>query len=884
VTQELNSVKPSLAEAQIAAKILFAPGQVVELRALGSRYTTSGYYDDHERLVLDTTRLAENPQFHGIYWTLQSPNPALLARSPNQFRDRVRETTSDADVKSFRWLLIDLDPDRPAKISATDDEKKAAYDVAALVIKYFRDLGHDPVFADSGNGYHVLVRIDLSASDVKLVERVLEALDLRFSTAGVKVDRKVFNPSRISKAYGTISRKGASFADRPHRASSIIHFPNPISAPLDQSVLEKIASEVKTKPKLIMMRGGKKKDLTDLHAKVEEFLKLGGVAHKGGIDYKDGWKWQLECCPFNAAHRYPDSIVTVTKDGALGFSCSHNSCALQHWEEFRKYVEDKLGHPFAFADGQSGLDGRTWISNDPGKVTTLVKQSEGLLHAIGLKYFERNGELVHTVYGRDGEQSKHFERDASSVVIQVASHETLVLDLDRLAVYFNENKDGMSACHVPSKLPSQLHNRVLVESRDVPYPTLDLVTPSPVLLPTGAVSESHFEEGVLFVPRISGMYEKVPARPTKNDAVKAMKQFEDVFSGFPFVDVGDYNAPKRFETASYAVVLSGILSLVARPYLRFDPVPLHAVTASSPRYGKSKIVKAIVAAGLGHLPTTTHFVGEEEFGKHLLPLMRAGDRAILIDNIEATLQGSKLCVLITEKVMKDRILCESKDVTLKNNCVFFATGNNLVIGGDLTTRALRCDIDEQIERPESRKFDFDPVARALERHPQLVVAALTALRAFLLSGTEWKLERAPWGGFDSWDRLISGCLTWLGYKDPYASRERVIAKDPIYGDNIQILESWHKLYRDRPVSFHEIKKDFTSDLYQALLYRNEWDGQRVKWVLSRLENKVVGGFRLQRLEGRSRFKVTRVAGAADSSETSKLSDRTETDQCFGAPF
>jgi len=235
-----NPAKPSLAEAQKAAKILFAPGQVVELRALGGRYTVSGYYDDHDKLAVDTVRLAENPQFHGVYWTLQVPNPALLARSPNQFRDRVRETTSDADVEAFRWVLIDLDPDRPAKISATDDEKKAAYEVAASIIKYCREeLRHDPVFADSGNGYHVLVRVDLPASDAKLIERVLAALDVRFSTSSVKVDRKVFNPSRISKAYGTVARKGESVADRPHRAASIISAP-PVITPLDRAALEKI--------------------------------------------------------------------------------------------------------------------------------------------------------------------------------------------------------------------------------------------------------------------------------------------------------------------------------------------------------------------------------------------------------------------------------------------------------------------------------------------------------------------------------------------------------------------------------------------------------------------------------------------------------------------
>ena len=138
-------------------------------------------------------------------------------------------------------------------------------------------------------------------------------------------------------------------------------------------------------------------------------------------------------------------------------------------------------------------------------------------------------------------------------------------------------------------------------------------------------------------------------------------------------------------------------------------------------------------------------------------------------------------------MLRDRVLGESREVILKNYSVIFATGNNLVFGGDLSARAIRADINPKSERPEARAFDFDPVSRALERHPQLVSAALTALRAYLLANSPWIVKRQPWGGFEKWDRLISGTLTWLGYADPFTARERIINDDPVRMSNVDIF-------------------------------------------------------------------------------------------------
>ena len=46
----------------------------------------------------------------------------------------------------------------------------------------------------------------------------------------------------------------------------------------------------------------------------------------------------------------------------------------------------------------------------------------------------------------------------------------------------------------------------------------------------------------------------------------------------------------------------------------------------------------------------------------------------------------------------------SKNPAVPTNVTFLATGNNLALKGDLTTRALVCALDPQCERPEERKF------------------------------------------------------------------------------------------------------------------------------------------------------------------------------------
>ena len=108
-----------------------------------------------------------------------------------------------------RLLLVDADPVRPSGISSTDSEHALYLERRDAIAAHITDLGWpEPLAADSGNGGHLLYRIDEPSDDGGLIHRALQALAAQFNDPDVTVDVSVFNPARICKLYGTPARRG----------------------------------------------------------------------------------------------------------------------------------------------------------------------------------------------------------------------------------------------------------------------------------------------------------------------------------------------------------------------------------------------------------------------------------------------------------------------------------------------------------------------------------------------------------------------------------------------------------------------------------------------------------------------------------------------------
>ena len=108
------------AEIRRVVEVLSERGGVVELRALKNGSSAAGYFNDFSALGREAAKLDE--QGFAVYITANPTNPALLARAENRIKRPLREATADRDIDRRRWLLVDVDPVRPAGVSSTDEE------------------------------------------------------------------------------------------------------------------------------------------------------------------------------------------------------------------------------------------------------------------------------------------------------------------------------------------------------------------------------------------------------------------------------------------------------------------------------------------------------------------------------------------------------------------------------------------------------------------------------------------------------------------------------------------------------------------------------------------------------------------------------------------
>lgn len=220
-----------------ALALLADPLSGIELRALPYGKGITGRWDDPKLFQF----IRDHADAKGIYYTL---NPVRL--------DLIPATASTgskvADILCRRWLLVDVDPKRPPDVNASEAEHQAAAHTANRILGALVSDGWPvPILVDSGNGNHLLWRIDLPNDDRAraLVKAVLSEISARYGDAATDIDAKVFNANRISKLPGTWARKGPHTPERPHRLCRIV------SAPESPAVVwgEQLQAILPSKPK-----------------------------------------------------------------------------------------------------------------------------------------------------------------------------------------------------------------------------------------------------------------------------------------------------------------------------------------------------------------------------------------------------------------------------------------------------------------------------------------------------------------------------------------------------------------------------------------------------------------------------------------------------------
>lgn len=334
-------------ETRRAIELLQAPGEVFEVRVIGTasrKDIISGYFQDVDTLFqkFDTIDLRKR----NVYITLGEVREECFSRSQcERFEKNPAVTTNDNDIIAYRWLFVDLDPVRPTGISSSDEQLERAEELRNVVYEYLKNLGFpEPVKAMSGNGYHLLYRVDIQ-NDEKgraLIEKCLKNLASLFDNDDVKIDTTNSNPSRICKLHGTLAQKGTSTKKRPHRMSKLESVPEPL-ATTPRNVLQVLADELPDETEPAKIRWGfstQQKADFDLLA----FMREHGLSYSE--DSNDRAKiYKLDHCPFDPSHTNGDAKIFQYGDGAIAFKCHHNSCRKYKWQDVRlKYEPDAYDH------------------------------------------------------------------------------------------------------------------------------------------------------------------------------------------------------------------------------------------------------------------------------------------------------------------------------------------------------------------------------------------------------------------------------------------------------------------------------------------------------------------------------------------------------------
>ena len=274
--------------------------------------------------------------------------------------------------------------------------------------------------------------------------------------------------------------------------------------------------------------------------------------------------------------------------------------------------------------------------------------------------------------------------------------------------------------------------------------------------------------GLYYEP--SGPVDAVPQIPTDEELHDALAALRETVCDFPFeVEAG------------FSAWLAALLTPLAR-YSFDGPSPLFFAEANTRGSGKSLLWETISILLTGRKMAGMPYTDDdEEMGKQITSSAIAGDSLIFIDNISGNFGGSNMDRALTLSSWKARILGHSENTPeIPLHAVWYGTGNNPTLCGDIDRRMAVCRLNSPLEHPEDREgfkhYPLLPWVHA-ERH-RILAAALTILRAYAVCGSP-RGKGKLWGSYEGWSRTVKCCIEWLGLPAPLKPASAGLASSDI---------------------------------------------------------------------------------------------------------
>jgi putative DNA primase/helicase len=358
---------------------------------------------------------------------------------------------------------------------------------------------------------------------------------------------------------------------------------------------------------------------------------------------------------------------------------------------------------------------------------------------------------------------------------------------------------------------------------------VDRIVDVPVLSASGRLITEpgyHAADRVYYLPA-PGLEGVGPFSVDLVDDVERARRLllDELLGDFDFVD-----------ESSRANAMALLLLPFVRDFIGDTPTPLHGILAPQPGVGKTFLAQAALIPGCGLVPAQAAAEGEE-WRKRITSSLLNGSPAVLLDNLREVESGA-LAGSLTSPMWQDRILGESRIVSLPNRAAWVVTGNNLRVSSENVQRMVWIDLDpgdHEVARKRGKGAFRHPDlhAWAVNNRGDLVAAALTLVKFWLdqihpeVTGPQSDHAEAPrvyyqrlddgrvvgdrtMGSFEHWASVIGGILAANGIEGFLANRDRLeLEADDELHDAADFLASWHALNLN-PVEASELRARCTS--------------------------------------------------------------------------
>lgn len=318
-----------------------------------------------------------------------------------------------------------------------------------------------------------------------------------------------------------------------------------------------------------------------------------------------------------------------------------------------------------------------------------------------------------------------------------------------------ETKDGPVRVAVP---PFKSVCENMLEDISPSLPFLKGIITAPTLTEEGVLhKDPGYSEKSKYILELSPglIIPDIPETPTTDEKAQARECIYELLEGFPFTSPAE---------RAHAI------TLLIHPFVRAmipGMVPMLIIEASTPGTGKTLLVKVLTYIFLGQdVQTMTIGKNDEETRKKITAKAINTPAYLFLDNVKDKIDSATIAAFITSGNWEDRLLGQTKMVSIPVTCALVATGNNITMSSEIARRSIRSKQDARLDRPWERTgeeyFKHPDLMGWTKKHRgKLIGAVLTLVQAWISAGRP-VAEGKRLGGFEEWSDVMGGILSVAG--------------------------------------------------------------------------------------------------------------------------